>query len=197
MSCGSEAFSGCSVLAATPVNHNYNGKERWEQWCRKSRSDNYNARDKIMGTRCTLPIISCISLWLTHPRTSYSRWQPAITGHICEIQNELIRWQRWGLWSVFALRTCLPACMVLSNAKKYLPLASRLPCEIGSAWRYRCGMKRRGCKHSSLSCLLRIGCHHASQSSIWEGIKLVLCIVGIRHWMNIVIRCRPFTCFTV
>lgn len=61
MRCVSDAFSDCTVLAAAPVNHDYNGEERWEQWCRKSRSDNYNARDKIMGTRCTLPIISCIS----------------------------------------------------------------------------------------------------------------------------------------
>lgn len=58
--CVSDVFSECAVLAATPVNHDYNGEERWEHWCRKSRSDNYNARDKIMRTRCTLPIISCI-----------------------------------------------------------------------------------------------------------------------------------------
>lgn len=67
MRCVSDAFSDCAVLAAAPVNHDYNGEERWEQWCRKSRSDNYNARDKIMGTRCTLPIISCISSRLTPP----------------------------------------------------------------------------------------------------------------------------------
>lgn len=91
MRCVSDAFSDCSVLAAAPVNHDYNGEERWEQWCRKSRSDNYNARDKIMGTRRTLPIISCISRRLT----PLPHWQPAITGHICEIQNELI-WRRRG-----------------------------------------------------------------------------------------------------
>lgn len=101
MRCVSDAFSDCAVLAAAPVNHDYNGEERWEQWCRKSRSDNYNARDKIMGTRCTLPIISCISSWLTPPpsslHTPLPNWQPAITGHICEIQNELIWWQQRGV----------------------------------------------------------------------------------------------------
>lgn len=107
MRCVSDAFSDCAVLAAAPVNHDYNGEERWEQWCRKSRSDNYNARDKIMGTRCTLPIISCISSRLTPPPpppppplSPLPYWQPAITGHICEIQNELIWRQQWGLWSV-------------------------------------------------------------------------------------------------
>lgn len=81
MRCVSDAFSDCAVLAAAPVNHDYNGEERWEQWCRKSRSDNYNARDKIMGTRCTLPIISCISSWLTPPLLTTSNhrsylWNP-------------------------------------------------------------------------------------------------------------------------
>lgn len=113
MRCVSDAFSDGAVLAAAPVNHDYNGEERWEQWCRKSRSDNYNARDKIMGTRCTLPIISCISSRVTPtpqpPITTITTttatpplpyWQPAITGHICEIQKELIWWQRRGLWSI-------------------------------------------------------------------------------------------------
>lgn len=54
-------------MAAAPVNHDYNGEERWEHWCRKSSSDNYNARDKIMGTRRALPIISCISSRVTSP----------------------------------------------------------------------------------------------------------------------------------
>lgn len=71
MRCVSNAFSDCTVLAAAPVNHDYNGEERWEQWCRKSRSDNYNAWDKIMGTRCTLPIISCISCRLIHEMNTY------------------------------------------------------------------------------------------------------------------------------
>lgn len=63
----SDAFSDCTVLAAIPVNHDYNGEERWAHWCRKSSGDNYNAWDKIMGTHCTLPIISCIRRRLTHP----------------------------------------------------------------------------------------------------------------------------------
>lgn len=67
MRCVSDAFSGDAVLAAAPVNHDYNGEERWEHWCRKSRSDNYNARDKIMGTCRTLPITSCISSPVTSP----------------------------------------------------------------------------------------------------------------------------------
>lgn len=67
MRCVSDAFSGAAVLAAAPVNHDYNGEERWEHWCRKSSGDNYNARDKIMGTRRTLPIISCISGRVTSP----------------------------------------------------------------------------------------------------------------------------------
>lgn len=116
MRCVSDAFSDCAVLAAAPVNHDYNGEERWEQWCRKSRSDNYNARDKIMGTRCTLPIISCISSRLTpSPLSPY--WQPAITGHICEIQNELIWWQQWGLWPSLCMHVFV--CTVLSNVKEY------------------------------------------------------------------------------
>lgn len=112
MRCVSDAFSDCTVLAAAPVNHDYNGEERWEQWCRKSRSDNYNARDKIMGTRCTLPIISCISCWLTDPHPvspqhAHTHWQPAITGHICEIQNELIWWQAVG----DVIRPCACTCL--------------------------------------------------------------------------------------
>lgn len=79
MRCVSDAFSDCAVLAAAPVNHDYNGEERWEQWCRKSRSDNYNARDKIMGTRCTLPIISCISSRLTPPHTPPLAPPPLLT----------------------------------------------------------------------------------------------------------------------
>lgn len=54
-----------AVLAAAPVNHDYNGDGRREQWRRKSRSDNYYERDKIMGTSLTLPIISRINCWLT------------------------------------------------------------------------------------------------------------------------------------
>lgn len=126
MRCVSDAFSDCAVLAAAPVNHDYNGEERWEQWCRKSRSDNYNARDKIMGTRCTLPIISCISSRLTPPPHTppsppLPYWQPAITGYICEIQNELIWWQQWGLWSRLCVCTCLCAefCQMSKNIDSY------------------------------------------------------------------------------
>lgn len=54
-----------AVLAAAPVNHDYNGDGRREQRRRKSRSDNYYERDKIMGTSLALPIISRINCWLT------------------------------------------------------------------------------------------------------------------------------------
>lgn len=97
MRCVSDAFSdAAAVLAAAPVNHDYNGEERWEQRCRKSRSDNYNAGDKIIGTRCTLPIISCIkSLVTSLPPPITLLLSPAdkrqSRGHICEIQKELIR----------------------------------------------------------------------------------------------------------
>lgn len=139
MRCVSDAFSDCAVLAAAPVNHDYNGEERWEQWCRKSRSDNYNARDKIMGTRCTLPIISCISSRLTpSPLSPY--WQPAITGHICEIQNELIWWQQWGLWSV----SVYAHVCVHSFVKCQRILTCTFPYEVSIwAWHYHCRMKRR------------------------------------------------------
>lgn len=70
MRCVSDAFSDAAASAAAPVNHDYNGEERREQRRRKSRSDNYNARDKIIGTRCTLPIISCISSRVTPPQSS-------------------------------------------------------------------------------------------------------------------------------
>lgn len=79
MRCVSDAFSDGAVLAAAPVNHDYNGEERWEQWCRKSRSDNYNARDKIIGTRRTLPIISCISSRVTPTRSPQSPLLPSPT----------------------------------------------------------------------------------------------------------------------
>lgn len=112
MRCVSDAFSDRVVLAAAPVNHDYNGEERWEQRCRKSRSDNYNARDKIMGTRRTLQIISCISSRVTPTPTATvfppPSWQPAITGHICEIQKELIWRQQWGLWSA---SVCAHVCV--------------------------------------------------------------------------------------
>lgn len=159
MRCESDAFSDCTVLAATPVNHDYNGEERWKQWCRKSRSDNYNARDKIMGTRCTLPIISCISCWLTHPHQPYPHWQPAITGHICEIQNELIWWQQWGLWSLSAY-VCVSDCVHgFVNVKEYLPLASLLKCKIGIAWQHHWRMKRREATSTAIyvSSYLRMG----------------------------------------
>lgn len=78
MRCVSDAFSDGAVLAAAPVNHDYNGEERWEQWRRKSRSDNYNARDKIIGTRCTLPIISCISSRVTPTRSPQSPLLPSL-----------------------------------------------------------------------------------------------------------------------
>lgn len=135
MRCVSDAFSDCAVLAAAPVNHDYNGEERWEQWCRKSRSDNYNARDKIMGTRCTLPIISCISSWLTPPY-----WQPAITGHICEIQNGLIWWEQWGLWSV----TMYARVFEHSFVKCQRIFTHTFLSKISTwAWHYPCGGKNR------------------------------------------------------
>ena len=140
MRCVSDAFSDCAVLAAAPVNHDYNGEERWEQWCRKSRSDNYNARDKIMGTRCTLPIISCISSRLTPPSPPLPYWQPAITGHICEIQNELIWWQQWGLWSV----SVYVRVHVQSFVKCQRILTRTFPDEISIwAWHYDRGMNQR------------------------------------------------------
>lgn len=67
MRCVSDAFSGGAVLAAAPVNHDYNGEERRRRRCRKSCGDNYNARDKIMGTRRARPIIPCISSRVTSP----------------------------------------------------------------------------------------------------------------------------------
>lgn len=76
--CVRDAFSDAAALAAAPVNHDYNSGERWRRWCRKSSSDNYNARDKIMGTHCTLPIISCISCRLTPPFPTDNRQSQVI-----------------------------------------------------------------------------------------------------------------------
>lgn len=147
-----------------------------EQWCRKSTSDNYNARDKIMGTRCTLPIISCISLWLTHPHTPVPPLTTAITGHICEIQNELIWWQQWGLWSVSVFARVLSVCTLLSNVREYLPLTSLLPCKTGTVWRYYCRMKEGQHEHGSISSLLRMGVTEGVEPQFYNNFGL------FHHW---------------
>lgn len=176
MRCVPDAFSDCTVLAGAPVNHNYNCEERWEQWCRKSRSDNYNARDKIMGTRCTLPIISCISCWLTHPHPTYPHWQPAITGHICEIQNELIWWQRWGLWSVSVFAcVCLCAWFCQMSKNIYFSLPFFLA-KISIAWHgiTKTAWRRNGPWAQHYRQLVMCGSHKASPSLQWKEITFVL-----------------------
>lgn len=128
-----------------------------EQWCRKSTSDNYNARDKIMGTRCTLPIISCISLWLTHPHIPIP---PLTTGnHGSYLWNP--KWINLTTAVGVAIRLCvcpgLSVCIVLSNVREYLPLTSPLPCKTGTAWRDYCRMKEGRRKLGSVSGSLRMG----------------------------------------
>lgn len=123
MRCVSDAFSDCAVLAAAPVNHDYNGEERWEQWCRKSRSDNYNARDKIMGTRCTLPIISCISSRLTPPPHTHPSPPPPL---LTTSNHRSYLWNPKWINLMTAVGVVIPSlcmyvfvCRVLSNVKEY------------------------------------------------------------------------------